>query len=135
MNSLCGDSHIQEILVGGYSNPKGMETADTDCGLHESEEMFAMMDGSQWTGQGVLEPAILPSDVGWDIRCNQLLVGQTNSRDLYEHRSPPDRGIVHLSSRDVTSQKSSVSTAVRWDKCSKYGFGTVMSEWIYIYAL
>ena len=27
----------------------------------ESEEMFAMMDHSQWTGQGVLEPVIPPS--------------------------------------------------------------------------
>ena len=27
----------------------------------DSEEMFAMMDPSQWTGQGVLEPVITPS--------------------------------------------------------------------------
>ena len=45
----------------------------------DSEEMFAMMDCSQWTRQGVSEPAITPSLSlrGWDMRCDRLLVGQT----------------------------------------------------------
>ena len=44
-----------------------------------------------------------------------MLVGQTNRRDLLEHRSPPDRDIAHLFGRDATSPESSVSAAVRWD--------------------
>ena len=87
----------------------------------DSEEMFAMMDRMQWTGQGVTEPAIapslsqMPSLEGWDTRCDRLLVGQTNRRDFHEHCSPPDRDIAHLFGRDATSPKSSVSAAVRWD--------------------
>ena len=44
------------------------------------------------------------------MRCDRLLVGQTNRRDLHEHRSPPDRDIAHLldqTSRDLdTTQQS-----------------------------
>ena len=77
----------------------------------ESEEMFAMIARSQWTAQGVSEPArCLLSQEGWDMRCDRLLIVQTNHRDLR-----PDRDIDHLSGRDVTSPRLSDSAAVRWD--------------------
>ena len=57
----------------------------------------------------------LPSLKGWDMRCDRLLVRQTNRRDLHKHRSPPDRDITHLFGRDATSPESSVSAAVRSD--------------------
>ena len=84
---------------------------------NDSEEMFAMMDHSQWTGQGVSESAIPPSlaqpSLGeWDMR---LLVGRTNRRDLHERRLSLDRDIINLFSRGATSPRSSVSTAVRCD--------------------
>ena len=87
----------------------------------DSEEMFAMMDRSQWTGQGVSEPAITPSlsqmfalakRMGYEMR---PIARRVNQQDLHEHRSPPDRDIAHLFGRDATSPESSVSAAVRWD--------------------
>ena len=79
-------SRTQEILEGGDSYSEGPETPDINRGVtdfaslspsvnihrpaeqafaveedEDSDEMFAMMDRLQWTGQGVSEPAITPS--------------------------------------------------------------------------
>ena len=87
-----------------------------------SEEMFAMMDRSQWTGQGVSEPTIPPSlqqmfalarRMGYEMR--PVARRGANRRDLHERRSSPCRDIVHLFNRNVTFPRSSVSAAVRWD--------------------
>ena len=83
----------------------------------DSEEMFAMMGRSQWTGQGV-SPSLsqmfaLARRMGYEMR--PIARQATNCRDLHEHRSPPDMDIAHLFDRDATSPKSSVSAAVRWD--------------------
>ena len=84
---------------------------------NESEEMFAMMDRSQWSGQGVSEPALPPSlsqmfarRMGYEMRpitrwANHLL-GSPRTSFASRH---------YLSGKDVTSPKSSVSAAVRWD--------------------
>ena len=51
----------------------------------------------------------------WGMRCDRLLVGRANRRDLHERHSSSDRDIVHPFNRDVTFSRSSVSAAVRWD--------------------
>ena len=85
------------------------------------EEMFAMMDRSQWTGQGVSEPTIPPSlaqmftlarRMGYEMR--RLLADQTN-RDLHVRCSPLDRDIVNTFDRDGTFPSSSASAVVKWD--------------------
>ena len=58
--------------------------AEQTFGVEEddsSNEMFAMMDRSQWTGQGVSEPTMPPSLARclpllgkWGMRCDRLLV-------------------------------------------------------------
>ena len=49
------------------------------------------------------------------MRCDRLLVGRANRRDLHERRSSPDRNIVHPFDREVTFPRSSVSAAAKWD--------------------
>ena len=49
------------------------------------------------------------------MRCDRLLVVRANHRDRHKRRSPPDRGIDHLSGRGGTSPRISASAAVRWD--------------------
>ena len=91
----------------------------------ESEDMFTMVDRSQWTGQGVSDPTIPPSlsqmftlarRMGYEMR--RLLVVRimyANRLDLHKRYSLPGRDIDHHSGRDVTSPISSASAAVRWD--------------------
>ena len=80
----------------------------------ESEEMFAMMDCSQWSGQGVSEPAIPPS-LSQMFALARRLGYEMRPIARRANQPPPDRDIVHLFGSDVTSPKSSVSAAVRWD--------------------
>ena len=65
-----------------------------------SEEMFAMMDRSQWTGQGVSEPTIPPSlaqmfaivgRMGYEMR--PITRWRANRRNLHKRRLSPDRDI------------------------------------------
>ena len=82
--------------------------------------MFAMMDRSQWTGQGVSEPTIPPSLAQMFALARRMGYEMpANRRDLHECRSPPDRDIVHLFGRDVTSPKSSFSAADRFGTCNR----------------
>ena len=48
-------------LSPSVNTPRPAEQAFAVEEDEDSEEMFAMMDRSQWTGQGVSEPAIMPS--------------------------------------------------------------------------
>ena len=49
------------------------------------------------------------------MRCDQLLVGRANRRDLHERHSSLDRDIVHHFDKDVTFPRSSVSAAAKWE--------------------
>ena len=85
-----------------------------------SDEMFAMMDRSQWMEQGVSEPNIPPwlaQMFALARRCDRLPAGRTNRRDLHVRRFPPVRYIVNPFDKDGTSPRSSASAAVRWDIC------------------
>ena len=87
-----------------------------------SEKMFAMMDRSQWTGQGFRSRPCrrrwhryLPWLEEWGMKCDWLLAGRANNWDLHVRRSPPDRDIVNPFDRDATFPRSSASAAVKWD--------------------
>ena len=82
----------------------------------DSEEMFAMMDRSQWTGQGVSEPAITPSlsqmfalakRMGYEMRP----IARRANQPPGSPRTPFSSG------QGYHSPESSVSAAVRWDIC------------------
>ena len=90
----------------------------------DSEEMFAMMDRSQWTGQGVSEPAITPSlsqmfalakRMGYEMR----LIARRANEPPGSPRAPFTSGQRYRPPyrQDATSPESSVSAAVRWDIC------------------
>ena len=81
-----------------------------------------MIDCSQWTGPGVLEPNIPPSlqqmftlarRMGYDMRPNARHT-ETTRQALGSPRMR-DRDTEHQSDRDATTRRFSVSAAVIWD--------------------